>query len=405
MKQSNDMKFWEDPKLFPLLNSLESKPFNLFHTLEDLLGENSISKIISYFLGSENSHGMGLAFSLNLVDDLIKGGKLPKSLRTDGTLSKISEVETVFNWATTKKRFVDIVAIFRDEDGKALLVLGFETKIWAGEQRDQVRDYQRALLDAFPDVLSRMIFLSPNGYLPSTADASSSCRCFPVSYVAFSKVIVRTAKSEKQSARFLSDLGEFMKTGFVKSISDDDEKQIKELWEKHPESLTHVVMHGKRVKSPRYFVTEILSAALSSDDLEDVAVFRWAYPIKVAVPYEYNFVLNDINAKLKKAGYTFQIFYMIYNQSKRPVDDHNWDVRLMLWPDRAEWKKAKAFADSYSKVSGIALSSKNQWLPWICLELGPTINFGKHSNRDAGKVVSIIRAFEKRTYSTLLKSF
>lgn len=404
MKQSNDMKFWEDPKLFHLLNSLESKPFNLFHTLEDLLGENTISKIICYFLGSENSHGMGLAFSQNLVDDLIKGGKLPKALRSDGTLSKVAEVEAVFNWATAKKRFVDIVAIFRDEDGKALLVIGFETKIWAGEQRDQVRDYQQALLDSFPDVMSRMIFLSPNGYLPSTADATSPCRSFPVSYASLSKVILRTAKSDKQSARFLSDLGEFMKTGFVKSISEDDEKQIKDLWEKHPDSLSHVVLRGKRVKSPRYFVTEVLSAALSSDDLERIAVFRWAYPKKVAVPYEYNFVLNDINAKLKKAGYTFQVFYMVYNQSKRPLDDHNWDVRLMLWPDRAQWKKAKAFAEKYSKVSGIALNSKNQWLPWICLELGPCINFGKHSSGDAEKLVPSIRAFEKKTYSTLLRA-
>lgn len=60
------MNFFEGAELNNLLKNLETKPFNFFQTVESLLGENAISKMISYYMDSESNHGMGLILPLSI---------------------------------------------------------------------------------------------------------------------------------------------------------------------------------------------------------------------------------------------------------------------------------------------------------------------------------------------------
>jgi len=391
------MNFFETKELIDVLKSLEAKPFNTFQTIESIVGENTISRMVSYFLGSEWNHGMGLILPTLILKDLIK--------KRNFKYSKIefTETESRFNWTTNKGRFIDIVTVFKNERDETTLILGIETKIWAGEQANQLGDYQSALAKKFPDCPTAMIFLSPSGYFPRTALKKHTCAVFPYDYVSFAKLILKASQTPRAGSELLKQLGDQMKTGYTKSISEADKAKIADLWENHRESLEKLVSFGRRVKTPRYFLTELMPSYLSSIDLSEAAFLKWANPLLSAIPWEYNFVLNDINGRLMNESLNFEIYYMICNKLRAPAENSSWDIRLMAYlGNGGDSKVARAFAEKYAKKSGVALNIKNQWSRWICLELGDQIDLGDFSRKDAERIAKKFREFEKRTYKILI---
>lgn len=53
------------------------------------------------------------------------------------------------------------------------LVIGIEVKVWAGEQHDQVKRYQDLLCQKYPDDKKVVVFLTPRGRKPQTADENN----------------------------------------------------------------------------------------------------------------------------------------------------------------------------------------------------------------------------------------
>ena len=397
------MEVFKTAEFKQLLKSLEQRPFNMFNAIDELVGENAISRIISFFLTSDNNHGYESDFVLAVYNELEKLKHMPKLSTLEISNDFKLEVSSKFNWKTKKKRLVDILVTAKVND-KTVFAIGFETKIWALEQPDQVIDYQKSITEEF-DCPSALIFLTPTGRESSTYSHQLRCKISPWSYSKLAKIILELGKKERPASTFFTEFGVYMKKGFVSTVSDEDIKSIRKIWTAHADSLKKIIAYGDRVKNPRYFITEVLPRELSSPDLSEIAYISWVYPRTMAIPYEYNFVLNNVAKLLKKKNYKFQIVYMVYNPARKPEEDPRWSVKLMLYYADTTKDIGKKFAKVYSQVSGIPLSSNaQQWSPWICLEDKPGLNFGNFSGRKGVEVAKVIRDFERKTFPTLIKA-
>ena len=84
------------------------------------------------------------------------------------------------------------------------LVVGIEVKVWAGEQHDQVRRYQDLLCQKYPDDKKVVVFLTPRGRKPQTADENNvNVPVLRMSWGCVSEIIreMRSASGDENSFR------------------------------------------------------------------------------------------------------------------------------------------------------------------------------------------------------------
>ena len=131
--------------------------FNLVSMLAP--GEEIISRLIALLLEPDGVHGQGKVFLEKFVETLnkcLKERSIENPMRNAGEIGN-AKVET--EHSTDKGRRIDI---FIDLPN---FVIGIENKIWAGDQKDQLKDYGEYLAKRGKDYL--LIFLTCNGRGPS----------------------------------------------------------------------------------------------------------------------------------------------------------------------------------------------------------------------------------------------
>ncbi len=121
--------------------------FSLFNFFD--IGENKISKILTFFLNENETHGQGKTF-LNEFINQFYGKNID---------SKVREVRC--EKKTTSGRKIDIYIEFEDTT-----IIAIENKIWAGDQDDQVKDYI-TYIDEQSKTNFLLLYLSPYGRKPS----------------------------------------------------------------------------------------------------------------------------------------------------------------------------------------------------------------------------------------------
>ena len=84
------------------------------------------------------------------------------------------------------------------------LVVGIEVKVWAGEQHKQVKRYQDLLCQKYPDEKKVVVFLTPRGRKPETADEKNvHVPVLAMSWGCISEIIreMRSASGDENSFR------------------------------------------------------------------------------------------------------------------------------------------------------------------------------------------------------------
>jgi len=168
--------------------SAYSKEFNLFETMGIRSKETIHSNILAALLNPDASHGIGHTF-IDLFLLAIKSSHNSSGipLTFSDTLSATGTNVRVFR----ELECIDIVIEFPD----AKLVVGIENKIWSDEQTDQIMRYQNTLRSRYKNFKKAIVFLTPSGKEPITADKNIDD--VPVYCMPYSKIseICRTSKN------------------------------------------------------------------------------------------------------------------------------------------------------------------------------------------------------------------
>jgi hypothetical protein len=119
-------------------------------------GENKISEILAYFLDPKRSHGQGDTFLKIFVESL-------RQQLADLTLSPEHSLRQIkCEFGIEQKRRIDLLMEF--DSG---FLLAIENKIWAMDQREQLRDYANYLQKKRNENYL-LVYLSPYGRKPSS---------------------------------------------------------------------------------------------------------------------------------------------------------------------------------------------------------------------------------------------
>jgi len=208
-----------DFRKLALINPKESG-FNLIKMLDATITENAWSRVLAFLFDGRSEHGLG---SLPLerwchifncrrdVTDLIGKGS---------HVTPIAEVE----WGTSEKRRLDILIRLSDDKGKLRGVIGIENKVRADESEDQLGHYQRALASEFPQIPKLLVFLTPTGRLPVTADLSEKmCPVDAVDYATLRQLFQQLPREQSVTedlARLLRSLSEYVCKEIIKPMEE-----------------------------------------------------------------------------------------------------------------------------------------------------------------------------------------
>ena len=131
--------------------------FNLVSILA--LEEKTISRLIGLLLEPDGVHGQGNVFLKKFAETL---RKCLKEIGIENPMENVGEIgnaKVETEHSTDKGRRVDILIDLPN------FVIGIENKIWAGDQKDQLKDYGEYLANKGKDYL--LIFLTCDGREPS----------------------------------------------------------------------------------------------------------------------------------------------------------------------------------------------------------------------------------------------
>ena len=158
--------------------------FNLFDLLDDALREPAWSRSLSALLDSTLPHGLGergFREWLKLIDREVgnNGMTFPDAFRG---LPSGSIFRTSCEYSTPAGRRIDILVRVLDRTHRVIGAVGIENKLESPELPSQVCDYQAALCEVFPKANRLIVYLTPDGRKPTTADPLSKCPYVSASY-------------------------------------------------------------------------------------------------------------------------------------------------------------------------------------------------------------------------------
>lgn len=157
---------------------------------------------------------------------------------------------------------IDVVVEVSGPAGRA--AVGIENKIDAGEQPDQLSRYQATLALAYPDHAAAMLFLTPAGRAPTTAEASHRVPVVPIGYgwlaEALSGALRATppggaggsmGSARERDARVLRELRDHVKEEILGEGEPGPKELVRELWRDHGRALGLAVRYRPRLSDFR----------------------------------------------------------------------------------------------------------------------------------------------------------
>ena len=151
--------------------ALWSPPFDPFEVMGVAGRELIYSSVLSWLL-SDSVNGQ---FKQRFLDWLAE--RIHKlDLKGRSGVDEPVEVRTEFGDSEAGR--IDVFAVFPGLN----LAVAIEVKVWAGEGDDQIGRYQKFLDRRFPSQTRAVVFLTPHGGSPETADKSSATPCLNMSW-------------------------------------------------------------------------------------------------------------------------------------------------------------------------------------------------------------------------------
>lgn len=372
-------------------------PFNLFDALEVGLNENPSSRVLAYLLTSDNPHGLGTAFLETWLNEVFLERAKALSERRgrglsearEGVLLKllgagVSRSVAQVEWSPPgSSRRVDILIRVYDRIGQCIAVLGVENKHWAGEQEDQVKDYQAGLAQAFPDdaVVRCLLFLTPYGRDASTADsehgASPYVPCIPCGYQTVLRTLRRMgSKASPHVALFLSSVSAYLANSMDLEDMDEKSNRVRSLVgalyanEGHRKAIDLLVQY---MPSGRAMAMRLESRVRNEFEGEGVKLEFGLYPSRGPQLREAMWSLP-----LAETGLSFPLVLML-----RPFGNDYWKSGTKIFacvlaslgkdPNRTDLEDRLKEVERLRGRSGLALSKAEidswTWAGWklVCL--------------------------------------
>ncbi len=182
--------------------------FDVFNVMGVSNKELVHSTVLANLMRGQASHGLGTRFRDALISHLCQarcmGPGLPDSVlrSTAGATAKISR----------ELAQIDILLDFP----QLRLVVAIENKLWAEDQKDQVKRYQQTLRELYPQYQSfALVYLTPTGRDSPTRDPDSPVPVYCVSYAEVATLLAREQQHATVAAagfieQFIAHIGKTM---------------------------------------------------------------------------------------------------------------------------------------------------------------------------------------------------
>ena len=386
-----------------------SPNFNLFDLLDDALREPAWSRIFCGLLDSTLPHGLGESGFrewLKLVDREVgnNGMTLPVAFRR---LPSGSIFRTSCEYSTPAGRRLDILVRVLDRKHRIIGAVGIENKLESPEQPSQVCDYQAALCEVFPQAHRLIIYLTPDGRKPTTADPLSKCPYVSVSYRTMVENC-RTLESNAQPrvAALLESLAEEIESTVLgdTKMKAQAKSLIAKLWA-DPTHRQALRLIAECIPTPRKLwetglikqiaqQTRSFGLVLNLEN-EELSVF---YPSKNASPQEIKLWYGgDISNHASHLG--FSLCYMLHCSDRNPDVGSEFSVRLMAWCDSA---KARQRLKKIGLEEALPPSGRRRnWSTWENIWTGGSYILQDLDSADLKGMTKLAVDAARQTYSVV----
>lgn len=261
---------------------------NAFGVLSRFVKERALTETLRYLLDSNESHECGDLFFRVFLEAV---GAYSEGIG--------NEIAAASEWVTAGGRAVDVVAVSRAAwDCPPLFVVGIEAKTDSKESREQLADYQRALVAAFPKATRLLVYLTVDGSEPTSADSDLEREC-PVRTATWGQIGSALAKHAEHStvaAQFSS---------FVSCLSPTD---------------------GVIAREASKLVADLIVPEVKRLTKCDVKL-SWQHP--KGAPREYNLTFPALNTHCALEG--LAIIQMLLCPSGVPMPGRQFYVQMMAY--------------------------------------------------------------------------
>ncbi len=380
------------------------RQFDLLSVYEELIDEMAWSRLFAYLLDSTKNHGLGQSAFRKLIQ-LIPNLKLfSKSIPADINTKTLCVTE----WNTENSRRLDILIKLIDSKGEIKAVVGIENKVDSGEQNDQIRDYQKSLSKAFPEIPKVLIYLTPDGRTPETADSDLNCPALSVSYDGIStvceQIVCEQIKTQTttQGQIFLSVLKNHIDKLTNNQKMDKEALQlIRELYQDpdHRQAIKLISQHSPNVRSVFDDISIRLSKSKSLPfEIEKTSIDY--YPKTSSNPHEFKLSIDELSDIGHKG---FGPIYMLHCENPNPDFGDIFTLRIALWYSDFEGKNAttrNSLRDKVSKNFAFPnpLGTNRHWAKWICIWTGDSYKLRDLGEKDVEGLTALLTDGVKQTY-------
>jgi hypothetical protein len=360
------------------------RQFDLLTVYEELIDEMAWSRLFAYLLDSTQNHELGQSAFRKLLKII------PELITFSNSLEPEEETETicVTEWKTENLRRIDILIKLIDKKGKVKAVLGIENKVDSGEQNNQIRDYQKSMNIAFPNLPKYLIYLSPDGRLTQTSDENNYCPCISVSYDVLSMVCKEVStKKTGQGQVFLSILQNYIDKQTNNKLMDKEALQlIKKLYsdKNYRQAIKLLSLYTPNTKT---VFDEVIEKILITNNLpfeKDRVSFDY-YPKTSSTPYEFKIYIHDLTDIGHNKG--FHGIYMLRCENSSPDIGDYFTLRLVVGffnkKEKDTMQKQTLRDKTLSSFSlPNSLGTNKNWGPWTCVWTGDRYKLSDLGDKD-----------------------
>jgi hypothetical protein len=253
----------EDPRLAKLEERL-SPSLSLFRTLGVDRNEVLHSRLLAALLDPRRHKGAESLLRA-LIGGVLEDGRLDRGL--EGRLGEVARASWQGVTVRLEQLFIDVVVEISSSRGAA--VVGIENKIDATEGERQIARYQDALRRTYPGWVAVLVFLTPNGREPSTADPRSPVPVDALGYDMVLDVVEEARRGAISGSREESVLAEVAAHLKEDIVGDAESKAlVREFWREHRRALGLVVSQRPRLGDIREQYVGLLAKRFGPDNIE-----------------------------------------------------------------------------------------------------------------------------------------
>lgn len=378
------------------------KEFDALSLFDHVFKETAWSRLFAFLLDSQEQHFLGKDL---FCDWLSVGAKEVSEGEFDhiaDVIKKISRNDVAITvaeteWPTGQNRFIDIVVRVFDKSDALIAVIAIENKVGSGDQPNQVRDYQRALVSRYKEVpVKVLVYLTPDGRPSTTYEQNQDCPYVPFPYSTVSKACNRSKRKEGNVGNFLSMLENHInKLTKTMNMEDQIRKHIETLFidENHHRALRYINRYMPNIDKVFEKVQDNLCKSGFVSDKKDFLTY-YGDTTELKLHIEKERIGRDRDSILP-------VYMLVANVGKDEVDIHtNFTLRLMLHMINGDLKKRCRELSDKLWMSG-RIGAKEEWNHWISIWTGKSLKLKDLADKDALALSKLLIAGIEKTQPEL----